>query len=186
MPEESTNRAEAHIETDLLSVSRPELLTNGSDRKFRRLLNELDHLNNLLVNGRSRIAEAIGLTTPQYNIVMALYERQGDIGVSVVSVARSLHVSGPFITSQANQLVRKGLVRKLSNPEDRRSTLLRLSEHGMATVGALMPDLRTFNDHVFNNLSRGQFETFGEIVSTIIHNWDEAERYLPRPKRKFE
>lgn len=164
------------------TVSRAELLIDGSDRKFRFLLREMDHLNSLLVTGRGRIAESIGLTTPQYNIIMVLYEIEDEAVATVSAVARFLHVSGPFITNQTNLLVKKGMVERYANPEDRRSTLLRLTASGRIAIAELLPELQTFNSCVFAGISRGQFETLGEIVSTLIDNWSEADRYLPRPK----
>lgn len=166
------------------TVSRSALLENGSDHRFRKLLYDLDHLSSLLSNARGRIAAEIDLTSPQYNILMLIAQKQEDIGVSVSRVARLLHVSGPFVTSQSNILVKKGLVEKVPNPEDGRSILLRLTQEGYESIQHLTPSLRDFNDKVFDNLTKKQFVSMLESVDALIENWHDAERYLPRLNKR--
>ncbi len=149
----------------------------------RELIYDLDFLNSLFDSGRRQIAESIGVTAAQYSIFMLISDRQGETGVSVTTVAQLLHVSGPFITTQSKALVKKNLVEKVPNPDDGRSTLLRLTRFGDQAVEKLRPYLEALDEKVFGNFSRREFDALRHGVNFLIDNWDEAERVLPRPKR---
>src|SRR5690606_32192677 len=112
-----------------LSVSKKALLDAGgrTDRKFRQLLYDFSVVGRHLEAARSHLASFIGLSSPQYNILMIVAQYQGAEGVSVTRVARQLHASAAFVTSEMRALVARGLVRKRASSQDRRSVLISLT-----------------------------------------------------------
>ena len=156
------------------TVSRPELLENGSDEKFRRMIYDMDHLSHLIQDTRRNISQSLGVTPPEYNAIMGIAVLQGDSGVTVGDLARHLHVAGPFATQQANLLVKKGLVVKTPNPNDKRSTLLALSDEGRDLFNRLAPNLCRLNDRIFATLSAGDFEVFSDLLERITKGWTQT------------
>ncbi|MTJ80042.1 MAG: winged helix-turn-helix transcriptional regulator [Telmatospirillum sp.] len=152
------------------TVSRPALLAGGTDRRFRGVLYDLCHLGTLLERARRHLAAVIGVTPPQYTILMVIAEIAGDGGVGVGEVAAHTHVSAPFVTSEINKLVALGLILKSPNPDDRRGVLLRRSPAAAAKIDGFAAHLRRFNDSFFASLSGSDLRRLGEMVSGIVHS----------------
>ena len=94
------------------TVSRPELLEDGRDHRLRQLIYDLFVLSTHVDTIRKRVAGLIGLTPPQYSIVMVVAQYQQNRGASVGAVAAHLHVTSAFVATETNKLVRKGFFTK--------------------------------------------------------------------------
>src|SRR6201987_3084943 len=136
------------------TVSRPALLERGSNSRFRQLVYDLLTISVRMETVRTHLARRIGITGPQYSVLVAIAQFQSADGVSVGKVAEVLHVSGAFITAETKELDRLGFVMKAINPRDRRSVLLRLSPKGERQMIALSPAITAVNDKFFAPLTR--------------------------------
>lgn len=161
-----------------LTVSAPALLENGSDGRFRKLVYDLITIAVRLEAVRDLLSRRMGVTGPQYSILMVVAQAHSAGGVTVSAAADQLHVSGAFVTAEVGKLVREGLVEKRTNPEDRRSVLLRLTAEGEALVGEVAADIRATNDRFFGTLGRDDFLTLGRIVDRMVGSSREALSYL--------
>ncbi|MGB0629429.1 MAG: MarR family winged helix-turn-helix transcriptional regulator [Alphaproteobacteria bacterium] len=161
-----------------ISVSRPELLDpDGRDQSFRALVYDLLSVGARMQEVRDRLAKTIGVTGPQYAILMAIAHMQDDErGAGVRSVARRLHVSGPFITAQVNVLVKADLVAKHPNPEDGRGVILRLTELGEAQLLAIAPEIQRANDTFFGPLSATEFRVLADLAARLEESSELAVR----------
>lgn len=156
-----------------LSTTRSELLDEGgtTDHRFRQLLHDFSALAATLELARAHLASIIGLTSPQYNIAMVLANYQNAGGICVTDVAKRLHVSAAFITSEAGHLERVGLVNKRPNPGDGRGVLLRLTPRGEALVQRVGPERQWMNDHLFNSLSAKGFRSLSRTLTTLLNDF---------------
>ena len=152
-----------------VSVSRRELLDDdGRDYSFRALIYDLFSVGARMQDVRDRLANIIGVSGPQYAILMTVAHMQdndGDAGVN--AVAKRLHVSGPFVTAQVNLLVKAGLVSKHSNPADRMGVSLLLTDLGEATLDVIEPEIQKANDTFFAPFSTQDFRILGELVGRL-------------------
>src|SRR5215469_5247012 len=139
------------------TISLAELLEQGSDRQFRRLVQDLLIVTRRLETARDYFGRQMGVTGPQYHLLMTLAYLQGATGVSVGSVAQVMNVSSAFVTSETGKLSAKGLVRKRPNPRDRRGALLRLTQAGRSKLERLIPAIRAINDLFFGRLDHRSF-----------------------------
>src|SRR5438270_9477776 len=98
------------------TVSRPALLVEGSDAAFRGLIHDLIAYGHRLDACRDAFAEIVGISGAQYEIVMLVSRASGLL--SVGEVATRLHRSGAFITIEANKLVARDILEKVSDPDD--------------------------------------------------------------------
>ncbi len=155
------------------SVSRAELLDEdgASDRRFRQFLYDFSALGASLEIARGYLAGQIGLTSPQYNVVMIVAQYQGAEGVSGSEVAAHLHVTTAFITSEVGKLERMGWIAKRSNPKDGRGVLLRLTRLGEAKVRAIGPERRRVNDRLFQRLSGRDFRALSKTFAGLIEDF---------------
>jgi DNA-binding MarR family transcriptional regulator len=156
-----------------LSATRLELLDEGgtTDHRFRQLLHDFSALAATLEMARAHLASIIGLTAPQYNIVMVLGNHQNAGGICVSDVAKRLHVSTAFITSEAGNLEQAGLVSKRPNPGDGRGVLLRLTPRGEALVRRVGPERQRVNDHLFNSLTAKRFRDLSKTLTTLLNDF---------------
>ena len=113
-----------------LTVSRPALLQAGSDRRFRALVHDLLTVSTRMEIVRAHLGDRIGMSGPQYSVLIAVAHLQEADGVSVGAVAEALHVSNAFIASETGKLAQRGLLDKRTNPNDRRGVLVSMSPAG--------------------------------------------------------
>jgi DNA-binding MarR family transcriptional regulator len=156
------------------TVSAPALLSGGSDARFRQMVYDLFTVSVRMEAVRDALAKELGVSGPQYSILMAIARLAGSDGVPVRQVADQLHVTGAFVTVEAGKLVRAKLVEKTPNPKDGRSVLLRLSRPGAARLERLAPKVRAVNDRFFGVLDRGDFETLARAAAALVERSDEA------------
>jgi DNA-binding MarR family transcriptional regulator len=164
---------------DRRTTSRPELLDGGSDARLRALVYGILGMTVRFDRLRERVGELIGLSGLQFHILMVLAE-SGDGAAAVGEVARTLHVSGAYVTMESGKLARAGLVAKRTNPADRRGVRLALTAKGREAIAALAPDLREINDVLFGFLTRAQFAAFGAIVGEMLDSTERAVRVAER------
>ncbi len=156
------------------TVSSEALTEEGSDARFRQMIYDLFTVSVRMDAVRVALAKTLGVTSPQYSILMAIARLEGAEGVPVSLVAEQLHVTGPFVTVEAGKLVRRGLVEKRRNPRDGRGVLLRLSAGGERRLTALAPAVRAVNDRFFGALDRADFLILARIAAELVRDSDAA------------
>jgi DNA-binding MarR family transcriptional regulator len=160
-----------------LTISRSEMLVNGSDRHFRRLVHSLFGFLARHEAVRSGHAARIGLVGIEYTVLISirhLAAEEGDVNVN--RVADHLHLSGAFVTTITNKLLKRGLIHKSIDPADRRRVKLQVSEKGDALLAELAPVQRLVNDVQFGCLSRDDFLQLLDIIERLITSADGAVR----------
>jgi len=163
----------------ILSASSPALLDpkGKTDHQFRQFLYDFSTLGVSLEIVRSYLASLLGLTSPQYNIIMVLANGGGK-GISVSEVARSLHVSTAFITAEGINLESAGLIEKHRNPNDGRGVLLHLSQVGWERVTQIGPERQKINDHLFGSLSARDFRYLSETLASLLDDFNYTVRLI--------
>jgi MarR family transcriptional regulator, organic hydroperoxide resistance regulator len=158
-----------------LTVSRPELLVNGSDHDFRRLVQALLPFLAIHTAIRDRYAALLGLTGPQYTIMLCI-RMLADAGqVNIRTVARHLWLSASFITAETNTLERKGYVVKArGDAADRRTVALTLTERGTALLDSIAPLRQRVNDVQFKSLSASEFRMIVPAVERLVQSGEQA------------
>src|SRR5262245_60710975 len=118
------------------TVSRPALLTGGSDAEFRGLIHDLIAYGHKLDACRDAFAAIAGISGAQYEILMLVSRAEG---LSIGEVAARLHRSGAFITIEANRLAAQGILEKASDPADGRKVLLKMNSKSEVLLERLAP-----------------------------------------------
>ena len=157
-----------------LTVSRPDLLTDGADGDFRQLVHRLLAFSARLETCRSGFGGLLDLSGVQYTALISIAHLEGDDGVGVKTVADHLGLSGSFLTIVTGQLAKRGLVEKSTNPQDRRRVHLRVTEQGRELLEGLAPIQRDVNDLLFKPLDAKRFRALSDIFADLIQAADEA------------
>ncbi|MFO0998579.1 MAG: MarR family winged helix-turn-helix transcriptional regulator [Alphaproteobacteria bacterium] len=157
-----------------LSVTRRSLLVGGSDAAFRALISNLIAMAGQLAALRSHLAARLGVTGPQFGLVLAVAQLEGAHGVNVGAVARHQGVTGAFVTAEAGKLARRGFIVKRGSPADGRGVLLSLSAKGWRALTAAGPEIQAVNDAMFGSLSVREFRSLDRIVRRLTAGGERA------------
>ncbi|WP_454617779.1 MarR family winged helix-turn-helix transcriptional regulator [Bradyrhizobium cenepequi] len=164
-----------------LTTSRPELLVDGSDQQFRKLVHSLFGFLVRHQTLREGHAAVIGLPGIEYTTLIAIRHLalQGDVHVK--TVADHLHLSGAFVTTVTNKLESKGLIEKAAHQGDRRRLSLSVTTRGAELLERLAPTQMQVNDVQFGCLSAREFQLLLDLVQRLVESSDRAialQRYL--------
>lgn len=157
-----------------LTVSRPELLDEEGDGRFRTLLADLFAFGSRLDDARARFAAYIGLTPPQYLILIVVSLAPPDSEVGVAQVAERLYLSGAFVTIEVNKLVKIGLIEKQPHSSDRRRVHLVVTPEGIRRLERLAGLQRPVNDALFSTLDRADFDRLSDALHRLAHGAAQA------------
>lgn len=156
-----------------LTVSRPELLVDGSDWEFRQFVHGMLALTARIEAVRAGFANWIGLTGIQYTILIAIGHLETE-SVSITMVANHLHLSGAFVTAEVGKLLRLGLVEKRRDLEDRRRVCLSVTRKGCDRLAHLAPIQVQVNDVLFQGLDVTHFRQLKSIVEKLNSSGGQA------------
>jgi DNA-binding MarR family transcriptional regulator len=160
-----------------LTISRPEMLVDGSDRHFRRLVHNLFGFLARHEAVRAGHAARIGLVGIEYTVLISIRHLSAEEGdVSVNRIADHLHLSGAFVTTVTNRLLERGLIHKSPDPADRRRVKLEVSDQGDALLAQLAPVQRQVNDVQFGCLSASDFRQLLDMTERLIESSNQAVR----------
>lgn len=160
------------------TVTRPELLDDGSDRRFRALVSDLFTVSARMEIVREHLGRRLGISGPQYSLIVAVAHLQGNHGVSVGAVAQALHVSSAFVASETGKLVRRRFLFKRTNPLDRRVVLLSIAPAGRLKLGRISHEIRAINDLFFGALDATSFLALSSATSALVNGSSQALRRL--------
>lgn len=178
MPAPQKRHAPARPSRAGLTVSRPELLVNGSDRVFRQFVHDMLAFAVRIQEIRNRLGESIGLTGTQYTLLIAIAHEQGVSEVGINEIAQKTHFSPSFVTIEVNRLVAKKLVTKKVNPTDRRRVLLSVTQSGFDLLNSLTVLQQPVNDELFGPLTRSDFDQMRIKIVDLIKSADRTLKHF--------
>jgi DNA-binding MarR family transcriptional regulator len=160
------------------TVSLEALIEDGSDRRFRALVSNLFTIASRMELTREHLARRIGISGPQYSLLVAVAHLQGRNGIGVGALAQALHVSSAFVATETGKLARRGLLIKRINPLDRRGVLLSVAPAGRLSVNRVSREIRAVNDLFFGALDSTSFAALSEAASALIESSGRAVRHI--------
>lgn len=155
-----------------LTVTRDELLIDGADHSFRAMVHAALAFSVRLTAIRDGYAEIVGLSGPQYTILVSLQHLQdmGDVGVKLL--ADHLSLSGTFVTTETRKLEEAGFVTKAKATGDRRRVSLRTTAAGEGLLRGLSTVQQQVNNVHFGSLSREEFTMLCKVMPELVASTD--------------
>ncbi|MFI4988966.1 MAG: MarR family winged helix-turn-helix transcriptional regulator [Alphaproteobacteria bacterium] len=158
------------------SVTLAALLEGGSDAAFRALVQDILVMAKELQELRAALARALGVSEPQYRVVLAVAQLARTAGAGVSQVADYLRVSGAFVTMETRSLVRRGLVAKHADPLDGRAVLLSLTKKGRRSLARLAAHQQAVNNELSRDFSAAEFHRLSGFGRRLVANAERARR----------
>jgi DNA-binding MarR family transcriptional regulator len=157
-----------------LTVSRDELLTNGTDQDFRKLVHGLLTFLGVHTAIRDGYASVLGLPGPRYTILLCIRNLSDSGPVNIRTVAEYLRLSGSFITAETNALEQQGYVSKVRGEDDRRTVLLAITPEGAALLDSIATLRRKINDVEFGCLNAKEFKNLVPLIARLVQSGERA------------
>jgi DNA-binding MarR family transcriptional regulator len=119
-------------------------------------------------------AKTLGISGPQWMILMALADMDQDDGVPVNVVSKKLHVDSSFITTQSKLLEKKGFLRRKSSTEDARIVQMSLTDKTYKHLAGLASQQEALNDFIFAEFNDQQLDEFTTKLSALKNRLEKA------------
>ncbi|MFJ9209941.1 MarR family winged helix-turn-helix transcriptional regulator [Streptomyces sp. NPDC102264] len=130
-------------------------------------LPRLTQLGNVLNRGRlvERAMEtaAIHVDRPAMSVLLSLHV--ADRPLRIGEIAARMQVAGPHITRQVNELERRGLVLRVTDPDDQRARLIEATPDGAAAAGRYMRTLVGWFTDALADWPRQDRQDFGRLLA---------------------
>ncbi len=119
-------------------------------------------------------ARAIGISGPQWMILMALADLDKGDGVPVNAVSKLLHVDSSFVTTQSKLLEKKGFLRRKPSTTDARVVLMSLTDKSYKQLAALASQEEKLNEFIFEEFDSRELAAFTEKLVALKSRFQKA------------
>jgi DNA-binding MarR family transcriptional regulator len=140
---------------------------------FRKFLWEITSINVHLDQIRNFWAQNLGVTGPQWMILMAVSDLDQGHGVAVKDVSAALRVDPSFVTTQSKMLEKMSLRRRAPSHEDARVVLMSLSEKARKHTASLSAKQELFSKFIFSEFNEA---TLRDILNKLALLDDRLEK----------
>jgi len=119
-------------------------------------------------------ARKLGISGPQWMILMALADMDEADGVPVNAVSKKLHVDSSFVTTQSKLLEKKGFVRRKSSSEDARIVQMSLTDKTYKHLANLAAQQEELNAFIFAEFDGRALEEFTDKLVALQRRLEKA------------
>jgi DNA-binding MarR family transcriptional regulator len=113
---------------------------------------------------RYMLAQMLGISGPQWLILMATSDLDRGDGVSVRVVSEKLHVDPSFVTTQSKSLEKHGFMRRVTSVDDARVVLMSLTDKASKQMTNLSLHQERLNEFIFADLDE---RALGDITGKL-------------------
>ena len=126
------------------------------------------------IHERAHFAKTIGLSMPQFGILMQLHHRGncaiGDIG-------ERFDITNAAASQLVDKLVQSGLIRREEDPHDRRAKLLNLTEKGRELIQQGIEERYRWVDQLAVELNTEERDKVTEALMILTEKAKEVDKY---------
>ena len=141
---------------------------------IKRFTLEISSINCHLEEVRQLWGKTLGITGPQWMILMAISDLDKDGGVPVNVVSKLLHVDPSFVTTQSKILEQKELLLRAPSPSDARVVRLSLTDKTRKHLASLADQYKTFRQYVFDEFNEKELAEFTAKLATLNGRLEKA------------
>ena len=122
--------------------------------------------------------KALGISGPQWLILMALADIDQADGVPVNVVSKKLHVDSSFVTTQSKLLEKKGFIRRKTSTEDGRIVQMSLTDKTYKLLAGLASQQEELNEFIFEELDERQLDELAAKLVALQGRFEKASLKL--------
>jgi len=140
-------------------------------RAGEALLGELDR----------HLVAAFGISQPVLSALAVIDGAGAPLTPSQVS--DRVLVASATMTATLDLLERRGWIRRVPNPADRRSVLIEITDEGRATADQLLPGIRALEQSIMSALTPGERERLLDLLAKVLARTAAVAAGPPEPLR---
>ena len=122
---------------------------------------------------RERLKKEFATTLPRFDVMAALY--RAPEGMLMSDLSRFLLVSNGNVTGIIDRLVSEGLVLRARRNGDRRTSMVRLTEAGVAQFSTIAAAHETWIGELLGNVSEDETRRLAAMLKSFRSNWEGRE-----------
>ena len=129
--------------------------------------------NNMLDSKANRDFRKWDLTCSQHAIIAYLYDHQS-VETTQRDLEETFSLKNPTVTGLLNLLENKGMIQRVTNPKDRRSNIIKLTEKSLALEKQLTASRKMAEDAILKGFTpdeKQQLESFMRRLMDNIQNF---------------
>jgi DNA-binding MarR family transcriptional regulator len=123
-------------------------------------------------------AKELGISGPQWMILMAIGDLDRGKGVPVKDVSAMLHVDPSFVTTQSKMLEKNGFTRRIPSSEDARVVLMSLSDKASKKIALLSSRREQLKDFVLAGFDDSTLKEITEQLAALKNRLEKATLML--------
>ena len=123
-------------------------------------------------------AKALGVSGPQWMILMALADLDRGEGVPVKVVSKMLHVDPSFVTTQSKMLEKKGFMRRKTSGDDARVVQMSLTDKTYKLFAGLASEQEELNNFIFAEFSDRELSELTGKLAALKNRLEKASQKL--------
>ena len=125
----------------------------------------------------------LNVTLPQYGVIKYLNDEEKrdehNLLCSPANIAHRLRHDRPTITGIIDRLVRQGWVSRITNPADRRSLSITLTEKSKEFIEQMNIFCNDINDITLKDFNESEISNLKDYLFRIIRNLDKEGQFKP-------
>ncbi|MCE8042897.1 MarR family transcriptional regulator [Billgrantia desiderata SP1] len=114
-----------------------------------------------------------GLQAGEFDVLATLRRAGPPYRLGPTQLFETLMISSGGMTSRLDRLEKAGLIVRSPNPEDRRGTLVSLTDKGLALMERMIPEHVDNEAKMLAALSREEQETLSELLGKLLEGLSE-------------
>ena len=123
---------------------------------FDHITNVLRSLNASIADIQAAWARRLGLSVPQWNILLTISAAQDDAGISIKSIAKVLRVDPSFVTTQSKSMEAKDFLKRRTSSADKRVVYLSLTPKARRELVRVAGTRNMVDDAIIEKLGEGE------------------------------
>jgi len=123
-------------------------------------------------------ARELGISGPQWMILMAISDLDRGGGVAVKDVSAMLHVDPSFVTTQSKMLEKNGFMRRIPSTEDARVVLMSLSDKASKKIATLSSRRENLSSFVLSGFDDAALKDIGDQLGALKTRLEKATLML--------
>ncbi|UFZ06196.1 MarR family transcriptional regulator [Bradyrhizobium ontarionense] len=139
-----------------------------------RFAREIATINVHLEELRYFWAKRIGISGPQWMILMVISELDQGEGVAVNAAAKRLHVDPSFVTTQSKLLEKKGFMYRKPAPEDARVVRMSLTAQSLQQFAELEAQQAQIFGFIFEEFDGSELSIFTDKLAALKERFEKA------------
>lgn len=143
-----------------------ELQTSRIDNEYRRAFLSILFTANQLQNKQKQLLEPFGISGQQYNVLRILRGQKGNC-LATYSIKDRMVERNSDASRMVDRLVNAGYVERISCPNDKRSTLVRITDQGLELLSRIEPELEAY--HQMPNLTSDEANQLCYLLDKVRH-----------------